>query len=275
MSKREIFFVTDNNLKITEAFRTLRTNLAFLREEEKGKTLLFTSSIPAEGKSFVASNYAASLSIAKKKVLLVDCDIRRPRAHRSFGIEIKEGLESLLTHDTPVEKLIMKDILPNLDLLPTKNMKHNVTELFLRDKIKNMIVELKDKYDTIILDTPPLAVASDAAILSKAVDGVVVVVGYDQVAKRELEYTKSMLNNAKANIYGFIVNGVDKKGLSYGNYGYYNNNYSYYEEYYSDDEGNRKKRKVKRAPKSKFEAFMNRVKAAYRRHLSGDIKKRR
>ena len=175
MSHRSIFFVTDNNLQITEAFRTLRTNLAFLREKQKGKTLLFTSSIPAEGKSFVASNYAASLAIAHKKVLLVDCDIRRPRAHESFGIKIEQGLESVLTHDVPVEALIMRDILPNLDLLPTKNMKHNVTELFLRDKIKNMLIELRDRYDTIILDTPPLAVASDAAILSKAVDGVVAV----------------------------------------------------------------------------------------------------
>ena len=274
MSHRSIFFVTDNNLQITEAFRTLRTNLAFLREKQEGKTLLFTSSIPAEGKSFVASNYAASLAIAHKKVLLVDCDIRRPRAHESFGIKIERGLESLLTHDVPVDSLIMRDIIPNLDLLPTKNMKHNVTELFLRDKIKNMLRELRDRYDTIILDTPPLAVASDAAILSKAVDGVVVVVGYDQVAKRELEFTKEMLDNAGANIYGFIVNGVDKRGMSYGNYGYYTNYYTYYEEYYNDEVGNRKKRKVKR-PKNKFEAFMQRAKEAYKKHLSGDIKRRR
>lgn len=274
MSNRNIFFVTDNNLQITEAFRTLRTNLAFLREKQDGKTLLFTSSIPAEGKSFVASNYAASLAIAHKKVLLVDCDIRRPRAHESFGIKIEKGLESFLTHDTPVDSLIMRDILPNLDLLPTKNMKHNVTELFLRDKVKNMLRELRDRYDTIILDTPPLAVASDAAILSKAVDGVVVVVGYDQVAKRELEFTKEMLDNAGANIYGFIVNGVDKHGMSYGNYGYYTNYYSYYEEYYNDEVGNRKKRKVRR-PKNRLEAFIEKLKEAYRRHLSGDIKRRR
>ena len=274
MSHRSIFFVTDNNLQITEAFRTLRTNLAFLREKQEGKTLLFTSSIPAEGKSFVASNYAASLAIAHKKVLLVDCDIRRPRAHESFGIKIEKGLESFLTHDTPVDSLIMRDILPNLDLLPTKNMKHNVTELFLRDKVKNMLRELRDRYDTIILDTPPLAVASDAAILSKAVDGVVVVVGYDQVAKRELEFTKEMLDNAGANIYGFIVNGVDKHGMSYGNYGYYTNYYSYYEEYYNDEVGNRKKRKVRR-PKNRLEAFIEKLKEAYRRHLSGDIKRRR
>lgn len=274
MSHRSIFFVTDNNLQITEAFRTLRTNLAFLREKQEGKTLLFTSSIPAEGKSFVASNYAASLAIAHKRVLLIDCDIRRPRAHESFGIKIEKGLESFLTHDTPVDSLIMRDIIPNLDLLPTKNMKHNVTELFLRDKVRNMLKELRDRYDTIILDTPPLAVASDAAILSKAVDGVVVVVGYDQVAKRELEFTKEMLDNAGANIYGFIVNGVDKRGMSYGNYGYYTNYYTYYEEYYNDDAGIKKKRKVRR-PKNRFEAFIDRVKEAYKKHLSGDIKRRR
>lgn len=275
MSKRGIFFVTDERPEITEAFRTLRTNLAFLREKHDGKTLLFTSSIPAEGKSTVASNYAASLAIAGRKTLIIDCDIRRPRAHESFGIKIEKGLECALTHDEPVKDLIMKDVLPNLDLLPTKNMKNNVTELFLRDKMKDIIGSIKDEYDTIILDTPPLAVASDAAILSRDVDGVVVVVGYDQVAERELKFTKEMLDNAGANIYGFIVNGVEKKAMSYGNYGYYTNYYSYYEEYYNDDNGNKKKRKVHKKPKNRFEAFMYRLKEEYARHLSGDIKRRR
>jgi capsular exopolysaccharide synthesis family protein len=275
MSKRGIFFVTDERPEITEAFRTLRTNLAFLREKHDGKTLLFTSSIPAEGKSTVASNYAASLAIAGRKTLIIDCDIRRPRAHESFGIKIEKGLECALTHDEPVKDLIMKDVLPNLDLLPTKNMRNNVTELFLRDKMKDIIGSIKDEYDTIILDTPPLAVASDAAILSRDVDGVVVVVGYDQVAERELKFTKEMLDNAGANIYGFIVNGVEKKAMSYGNYGYYTNYYSYYEEYYNDDNGNKKRRKVHKKPKNKFEAFMYRLKEEYARHLSGDIKRRR
>ena len=275
MSKRGIFFVTDERPEITESFRTLRTNLAFLREKHDGKTLLFTSSIPAEGKSTVASNYAASLAIAGRKTLIIDCDIRRPRAHESFGIKIEKGLECALTHDEPVKDLIMKDVLPNLDLLPTKNMKNNVTELFLRDKMKDIIGSIKDEYDTIILDTPPLAVASDAAILSRDVDGVVVVIGYDQVAERELKFTKEMLDNAGANIYGFIVNGVEKKAMSYGNYGYYTNYYSYYEEYYNDDNGNKKKRKVHKKPKNKLEAFIYRLKEEYTRHLSGDIKRRR
>ena len=136
-----------------------------------------------------------------------------------------------------------------------------------------MLKYLENRYDTIILDTPPLAVASDAAILSKAVDGVVVVVGYDQVAKRELEFTKEMLDNAGANIYGFIVNGVDKHGMSYGNYGYYTNYYSYYQDYYSED-GEKKRKKVYKN-KGKFKIFIARVKEAYKKHLSGDLKKRR
>ena len=275
MHRRGVFFVNHERAEITEAFRTLRTNLAFLREKHDGKTLLFTSSIPAEGKSTVASNYAASLAIAGRKTLIIDCDIRRPRAHESFGIKIEKGLECILLDDAPVDGLIMKEVLPNLDLLPTKNMKNNVTELFLRDKMKNVIENLRDKYDTIILDTPPLAVASDAAILSRDVDGVVVVVGYDQVAERELKFTKEMLDNAGANIYGFIVNGVEKKAMSYGNYGYYTNYYSYYEEYYNDDNGNKKKRKVHKKPKNKLEAFIYRLKEEYARHLSGDIKRRR
>ena len=273
MHRRGIFFVSDERSQITEAFRTLRTNLSFLRDKNNGKVLLFTSSIPAEGKSTVASNYAASLAIAGRKTLIIDCDIRRPRAHESFGIKIEKGLECVLIDDTPVDGLIMKDVLPNLDLLPTKNLKNNVTELFLRDKMKGVLDTLRDKYDTIILDTPPIAVASDAAILSKDVDGVVVVVGYDQVAERELKFTKEMLDNAGANIYGFIVNGVDKHGMSYGNYGYYTNYYSYYQDYYSED-GEKKRKKVYKN-KGKFNIFIERVKEAYRKHLSGDLKKRR
>lgn len=270
---RSIFFVTEDNLQITEAFRTLRTNLAFLREKQEGKTLLFTSSIPAEGKSTVAANYAASLAIANQRVLLIDCDIRRPRAHASFGIKVEKGLESILNYDENVDSLILKDVFPNLDLLPTKNMSHNVTELFLRDKLKDVLNSLRERYDTIILDTPPIAVASDSAILAKIVDGVVVVVAYDQVAARELEHTKEMLESAGANIYGFVVNGVDSHGMSYGNYGYYTNYYSYYQDYYSED-GEKKRRKVYKN-KGKFKIFIERVKEAYRKHLSGDLKRRR
>ena len=227
-SRRQIFFKDGNNHEMNEALRVIRTNLHFLNEKEDGRTVLVTSTTPKEGKSTIASNYAMSIAITGKKVLLIDCDIRRPRAHESFGIEFKKGLESVLSGDATIDEVMLKDVEKNLDILPTRNVAHNVTELFLGDKMKSLLEELKGKYNTVVLDTPPLIIATDAAILSKHCDGVVYVVAYDQVSKRELEFGKTMLKNARANVSGFVVNIVDKTGLSYGNYGYYNNNYSYY-----------------------------------------------
>ena len=271
-SKRQLFFKDADNHEMNEALRVIRTNLHFLNEKEKERTVLVTSTTPKEGKSTIASNYAMSIAITGKKVLLIDCDIRRPRAHESFGVSFNSGLESVLSGECEVEDVILKDIEKNLDILPTRNVAHNVTELFLGDKMKTLLERLKSEYNTIVLDTPPLIVASDAAILSKHCDGVVYVVAYDQVAKRELEFGKTMLNNAKANMYGFVVNKVDKNGLSYGNYGYYNNNYSYYKDYYTD-EGEALSRAYK--PQKGFKGFIEKLKRDYRRQLSGDQKGKR
>lgn len=270
--KRQIFFKDANNHEMNEALRVIRTNLHFLNEKESARTVLVTSTVPKEGKSVIASNYAMSIAITGKKVLLVDCDIRRPRAHDSFGISFDKGLEAVLAGECEVEDVILKDVEKNLDILPTRNVAHNVTELFLGDKMKALLQELKNDYNTVVLDTPPLIIASDAAILSKHCDGVVYVVAYDQVAKRELEFGKTMLNNAKANIYGFVVNKVDKNGLSYGNYGYYNNNYSYYKDYYTE-EGEALARAYK--PQNGFKGFIEKLKRDYKRQLSGDQKGKR
>ena len=267
-TRRQLFFKESENHEMNEALRVVRTNLHFLNEKENSRVILVTSTTPQEGKSTIASNYAMSIAITGKKVLLIDCDIRRPRAHESFGVKFKSGLERVLTGEEVVNKVILRDVEKNLDILPTKNMAHNVTELFLGDKMKNMLEELKSNYNTIVIDTPPLIVASDAAILSKHCDGVVYVVAYDQVAKRELEFGKNMLENAKANIYGFVVNKVDKNGLSYGNYGYYNNNYSYYKDYYTEE---KEHSRVYR-PKKGIKGFIERLKRDYKRQLSGDQK---
>ena len=271
-TKRQLFFKDANNHEMNEALRVIRTNLHFLNEKEKERTVLVTSTTPKEGKSTIASNYAMSIAITGKKVLLIDCDIRRPRAHESFGVSFNSGLESVLSGECEVEDVILRDIEKNLDILPTRNVAHNVTELFLGDKMKTLLERLKGEYNTIVLDTPPLIVASDAAILSKHCDGVVYVVAYDQVAKRELEFGKTMLNNAKANVYGFVVNKVDKNGLSYGNYGYYNNNYSYYKDYYTE-EGESLARAYK--PQKGFKGFIEKLKRDYKRQLSGDQKGKR
>jgi Mrp family chromosome partitioning ATPase len=97
--------------------------------------------------------------------------------------------------------------------------------------MKGLLEKLRESYDLIVLDTPPVAVTTDAVILSEYADGVVYIVGYDMVSKKELLQSKKLLDRAGANIYGIVVNKINKEAYSYGNYGYYNNNYAYYEEY--------------------------------------------
>jgi len=232
--QRKIFFKEDQDSHLAESLRVLRTNIHFM-EEKENRIILFTSTIPKEGKSIVSANYAMSVAISGEKVLLVDCDIRRPRAHSSFGINMEYGMGDVLIGNKELKDVIIKDIEGNLDLLPSKHIKQNVTELFLGNRMKNLLKELRKEYDLIVLDTPPLAVATDAAILSEYSDGVVYVCAYDMVSKKELTQAKKLLTTAGANIYGVVVNKIAKKAYSYGNYGYYNNNYGYYEEYIKGD----------------------------------------
>lgn len=211
--------------KLDEAFRAIRTNLHFLNEKENSRVILITSSIPKEGKSVVASNYAMSLAKTGEKVLIIDCNLKKPKIDEKFGLFFEKGLESVLSGEYEVEDLILKNVEKNLDVLPIKKITDDITSFFLKKNLKTILDEVIEKYDAIILDTPSLIVSSDAAILSKYCDGVIYVIGYNQVTQEELEFGKKILNNAKANIYGFIVNKVDKNGVLYGGYRYYNKDY--------------------------------------------------
>lgn len=230
IASRRLFFKGEEEDQVAESFRLLRTNLHFIDEKEN-RVMIVTSTIPKEGKSSVASNYAMSEAIAGKKVLIVDCDIRRPRAHSSFGIEVNKGLSDVLAGEATLEEAIMKGVEHNLDLLPAKHFKGNVTEMFLSKNVAIYLEKLRTMYDVIILDTAPLTVATDAVLLAEYGDGIIYVVGYDMVTKKELEHAKKLIDRSGANLYGVVMNKVDKSGYSYGNYGYYNYNYRYYNDY--------------------------------------------
>ncbi|ADO82167.1 CpsD/CapB family tyrosine-protein kinase [Ilyobacter polytropus] len=236
MTERKLYFKLDGQSPVAESLRVLRTNIHFIDEKEK-KTVVVTSAIPKEGKSFIAANYAMSEAMVGKKVLLLDCDLRRPRAHSTFGVEGRHGLSEVLMGERNVEELIVKEVEKNLDLLPTKPMEQNVTELLQSKKMESLVEEVQEKYDLVVIDTAPLMVATDAAILSKISDGVIFVNGYDMVSKKELLYAKEILSSAGANIYGMVVNKIDNSGYGYGykSHGYYNNNYRYYQDYIKED----------------------------------------
>ncbi|WP_372715176.1 CpsD/CapB family tyrosine-protein kinase [Ilyobacter sp.] len=230
MRKKRLIFFDKDKEHIAEAIRILRTNLYFTESKDR-KVILITSSIPKEGKSTVAANYAMSVAISGEKVILVDCDIRRPRVHDSFGINVDHGFEEVLLGRKELEDVILENVEENLDILPAKDNIKNITELFLGKKMADILTKLKEKYNLIVLDTPPLAVATDAALLSTYADGVVYVVGYNMVFKKELINGHKLLNKAGANIYGVVVNKVDKGGYALGNYGSYSSNYKYYNDY--------------------------------------------
>jgi len=230
MAHKKFFLREEGDNHIEEALRLLRTNMHFI-ETRKKRVVLCTSTIPGEGKSFVVSNYALSVATSGEKVLLIDCDIRRPKAHEYFDLEVNYGISDVLLGERKVEDVILKDVEKNLDLLPAKISDNNITELFLGHRIKKLLESLKKKYDLIILDTPPLLATSDAAILSEHSNGVIFVCGYGMVSKKELIKAKKMLTQADVRLYGVVVNKIEEAGYSGGNLGYYSSSYKYYDDY--------------------------------------------
>ncbi|MGL4533669.1 MAG: polysaccharide biosynthesis tyrosine autokinase [Fusobacteriaceae bacterium] len=225
--QRKLFFKDNNENQVSESFRLLRTNLRFVNKKEN-KMIIVTSTIPKEGKSLVASNYAMSEAMIGKKVLIIDCDIRRPRAHSSFGIGFEKGLADLLVGEATLEEVIIKGVEQNLDLLPAKHFKGNVTDMFLNKNIEIYLKELRAMYDLIILDTAPLTVATDAVLLAEHGDGILYVVGYDMVTKKKLEHAKKLIDRSGEYIYGVVLNKIDKNEYSHDEYGYNNDNYREY-----------------------------------------------
>jgi len=231
-SVRKLFFKRDTDTPMAEAFRGLRTNLYFMNEEDKCHVVVFTSSIPKEGKTTVTANYAMSTAINGRKTLIVDCDIKRPRIDNVFDIKrSNDGLYGYLRGDVELSEAIVKSRYENLDILPTKGSTEYTTEMFHSRKFSEMVEKLKEEYDLIVLDTAPVGVAGEAGIIAQNAHGVVVVCGYDMINKKQLINTKKHLESAGAKIYGVVVNRIDRSGYSYGSYSYYTDYYKYYNEY--------------------------------------------
>jgi len=223
MPKINIVFRKNFDSYLSESFRVLRSNIFFL-EKKRNKMIVFTSTIPDEGKTTVSKNYAMSVALAGKKVIVVNCDLRRNKICNNFGLKVSCGIECVLLDKKTLDQVIIKDVEKNLDFLPSKHLNRDITELFMLEKIKELLDELRKRYDLIVLDTPPLTIATDAAILSEYADGVIYVCGYNMVTKEQILRGKKLLTRAKANIYGVVINKIDEKA--------YNSNYGY-EEYHN------------------------------------------
>ena len=210
------------NAAASESIRNLRTNLQFSSVDEKIKTILITSSVPSDGKSFVSANLAVSFAQTGKRVLLVDCDLRKGRQHKIFGVSGHKGLSNLLIGDIGTySEFIVKTEVNNLSLLPRGTFPPNPSELLNSKKNGTLINILKNKFDIVILDGAPITGLSDSLILSSLVDKVILVSSINHTPKTELVAAKKALENVGANIAGSVANNVVAKRGTYGGYYYY------------------------------------------------------
>ena len=217
-----------------EAYRHLRTSLLLSSAGQPPKTVLVTSSQPSEGKTTTAVNTAAMLAQTGVEVLLIDCDLRRPRLHTHFGVSNARGVTNYLSGEADLDEMLQSyNKLPNLKLLTSGPVPPNPAELLGSDEMRKLIGRLGERFTHIIIDSPPAISFTDASILSTMVDGVVLVVHGGRSSRAVVRRAKQQLMDVGAHIFGIVLNNVKLESTDY----YYYN--SYYSNYYSDDDDTR------------------------------------
>lgn len=213
----------DPKSPVSEAFRTLRTNLQFVRLDSPLKSVVVTSAIPGEGKSTVAANLAIAMAQGGKSVILVDADLRRAKQHQLFNLPNKVGLTNLLLGTAGLEALQGTSV-QGLKVLTSGVLPPNPAELLGSSEMVRVIEQLEAQADLVIFDAPPLMAVTDAAVLGAKVSGVLLVYRLGKTARDGIARARRLLENANARILGVVANGDRPDGRS----GYYY--YYYYDE---------------------------------------------
>jgi polysaccharide biosynthesis transport protein len=219
--------IEDVRSPIAESYRHLRTSLLLSSAGQPPKTILVTSSQPSEGKTTTAINTAFMLAQTGAEVLIVDCDLRRPRLHAHFEVLNSRGLTSWLSGETDLDQLLQTyDKLPNLKLLTSGPVPPNPAELLGSDEMRRLLGLLGERFGHIIIDSPPAISFTDASILSTMVDGVVLVVHSGRSSRAVVRRAKQQLLDVGAHIFGVVLNNVKQETQDYYYPGYYSGYYS-------------------------------------------------
>lgn len=220
---RELYAHNNPMSGIAEAARSVRTNLLFATPDKPFKTLLITSAGPNEGKTTVACCIATAMAQANRRVLLVDCDLRRSRLHRIFGVKSHDGLgltDALL--DDTIEDYPHATEVPNLFVVPAGPTPPNPAELLQSEKFRALLRRMQDRFDLVVLDSPPIVPVTDATILSTMVDGTVFVVRAFATSKDLAKHAGSLLSEVGSRLAGIVLNAVNLQKAEYKySYRYY------------------------------------------------------
>lgn len=214
LSDRSEFF-------IREAYKTLRTNVTFsLAGEEGCKVVVVTSAMQSEGKSITSVNLAISYAQMNKRVLLIDCDLRRPKLARLLDMRCEVGLSNILVSPDLKKKAILDANVPGLQVILAGDVPPNPSELLASGRMQRLVEELREVYDYIILDTSPVNMVTDASVLIPYSNGVLLVVRAGYSDRGAVRSAVEQLEYSQAKILGFVLNGVDLERRSYGKYRY-------------------------------------------------------
>lgn len=213
---------------LTESYRKLRTAIFLSRPAEPPKTILFTSGTNSEGKTMTVANTAIMLAQMELQVLLIDADLRRPSCHRALKMRGGRGLTDFLAGQEPLDNVIKPTSISNLFVLNCGSTPPNPTELVGSRRMNETLAALKSRYDFILIDSPPVMPVSDAVVLSRMVDGVVLVVRGDETKRHIARAAVSQLGNGHGKILGVVLNRVDIRSAEYKDYYKYYTPDSYY-----------------------------------------------
>lgn len=204
---------------ISEAFRTLRTNLEFTSLDKAIRSMVVTSASPEEGKSTTLANLAVAVAQAGKKVILVDCDLRRPSLHQIFDARNTPGFTDMMRDDALMSQPPLQETaVPNLCLLPSGTIPPNPAELLASRRMSDVIAALQKHAEMILFDAPPVIAVTDAAVLSSKVDAVLLVVSAGKTKREHAKKAKALLDKVNAHLIGTVLNNVKGEASLYQYY---------------------------------------------------------
>jgi polysaccharide biosynthesis transport protein len=205
---------------LAEAYRSLRTSLLLSSPDHPPRTVLITSSVPSEGKTATALNLAVSLTQTGARTLIIDADMRKPRVHNVFGLENTLGLSSFLTGTATLREVIQQSQVPNLFVIPCGPIPPNPGELILSNRFTRMMEAMREYFDYVIVDSPPLSNVSDGRVLANTCAAVIVVIKACATSRHAIKRAVEHLNDSRSRLAGVVLNDIDVRSRS-GDYAYY------------------------------------------------------
>ena len=234
-----LVMLQDNQSPVAEAFRVLRTNIQFAAVAHPVKSLVVSSALPSEGKSLVSANLAIAAAQAGNRVVIMDCDLHRPRQHHIFGLGNGLGVTTALLgiDGVALEQFMQPGPLPNLRVMTSGPLPPNAAEMLGSERMRSLIEQIGQQADLIIIDSPPASVLADTAVLSRQVDSVLLVLRAGHTNRDVIKRTVAALQQVQAHIVGVVLNRMPTRGHGYYYYHYYSYyNYDYARKYYRRDD---------------------------------------